>query len=168
MSVIRIRAYRAADAVPVSGICVRAILGLGWRGYSPEQVAAWAGNARTPEETHHCCSDGRAVWVATDTQDTPVAFIDLEGDGHIDMLFCVPEFAGRGVTSALYHALEAEAAARGMTRLYTEASEIARPIFAHWGFRLIHRNDMVIDGVATHNYAMEKHMLPLGAVATTS
>ena len=153
-----VRPYRAGDAAAVSGIYVRSIRGLAGRFYTPRQVAAWAGNARTPEETHHCCSDGRAVWVAADGADTPVAFIDLEPDGHIDMLFCVPEWAGRGVASALYRTLEAEAAARGLNRLHVEASEVSRPVFGHWGFTLIRRNDMVIDGLAVHNYLMEKRL----------
>lgn len=162
MTGFRIRAYRSADAEAVSTIYVRAITGLAGRCYSPEQVAAWAGNARTPEETDASCNDGRAVWVAVDEQDMPVAFIDLEADGHIDMMFCVPEYAGRGVASALYRELEAAALARGLSLLHVEASEVAKPVFGHWGFTLVRRNDLTIDGLAIHNYAMEKQLPPPG------
>ena len=45
-----------------------------------------------------------------------------------------------------------------MTRLYVEASEFAKPFFARKGFALLHRNDFTMDGVAVHNYAMEKRI----------
>lgn len=153
---MRIRHYRPDDASRLGDVFVCAVEGLGPSGYTPEQVAAWSSRAKDPEETHRRCSDGRLVLVAADEFDTPIAFIDLEDDGHIDMMFCMPEWAGRGVASALYRQLQSIAASRGVSRLYTEASEIARPVFGKWGFRLLHRNDMKIEGVAIHNYAMEK------------
>ncbi|MCB1431894.1 MAG: GNAT family N-acetyltransferase [Alphaproteobacteria bacterium] len=152
------RLYRAEDAPHLGEIYVRAIRGLAPRGYDAVQVEAWAGRVTTTEETHARCSDGRLVLVATDENDTPIAFMDLEDDGHIDMMFCRPEWSGRGVASALFGRISAVAADRGMPRLYTEASEIAKPVFGKWGFHLVRRNDMEIEGVAIHNYAMEKHL----------
>jgi len=43
-----------------------------------------------------------------------------------------------------------------MPRLYTEASELARRLFARKGFTVLKRQDLVVNGVAMHNYAMEK------------
>ena len=47
-----------------------------------------------------------------------------------------------------------------MSRLYTEASELARPAFERAGYVMQHPRDFTIehDGreVAIHNYAMEK------------
>ena len=107
--------------------------------------------------------DGRLVLVAVDGNDTPIAFIDLENDGHIDMMFCVPDWAGRGIVSGLHARLEAAAIERGMVHLFTEASEVAKPFFLRRGYKLLHRNDMEIEGVAIHNYAMEKALpMPQG------
>jgi len=156
----RVRTYGPADAATVAVIYVDAVTVLGHRGYSPAQVAAWASRARTPEDVVAWAGDGRLVLVAVDDNDTPIAFIDLEADGHIDMMFCTPQCSGRGVASALYGRLEAAARDGGLTRLHTEAREVARPIFARWGFRLLHRNDMEIDCVAIHNYLMEKTLRP--------
>jgi putative acetyltransferase len=71
-------------------------------------------------------SGGRLVLVAVDEDDRPVAYIDLEADGHIDHLFCRPDLAGTGVAAMLHDRLEAEAAARGIRILHVR-SERARP-----------------------------------------
>lgn len=157
-----LRPYQPSDAPALATIFTRAVTILAARHYTPEQIAAWAGAAATPEETHARCSDGRTVWIAVNVDDHPIGFIDLEADGHIDMLFVDPHHAGQGVAAALYAALEAQARARHITRLFVEASEMARPVFARFGFALLHRRGITLDGVAVHNYAMEKRLgIPL-------
>ncbi|NJM29532.1 MAG: GNAT family N-acetyltransferase [Rhizobiales bacterium] len=155
-----IRLYRQSDAAALSELYVRSIEGLARPYYSPEQIGAWAGEVATPEETHAKCSDGRLVLVAAGENDDPLAYIDLEMDGHIDMLFCLPEAAGKGFASALYQELECRAAALGMARLYVEASEGSRPFFARKGFTLLSRHDFEAGGIAMHNYNMEKILRP--------
>jgi hypothetical protein len=44
------------------------------------------------------------------------------------------------------------------SRLFVEASEVARPFFSAKGFLLIGRNDFEIYGVSIHNYITEKHL----------
>lgn len=100
--------------------------------------------------------DGRLTLVAVDPDDVPLAYGDLEPDGHIDHLYCRPDVAGTGVTAALYAEIEAAARARGMKRLYTEASEPARRFFLKHGFIVVARNDFALAGVAIHNFRMEK------------
>ena len=58
--------------------------------------------------------------------------------------------------SALYVAIETYAHCNGIRHLFVEASELARGLFERRGFILLGRNDLVIDGVAIHNYRMEK------------
>jgi hypothetical protein len=48
--------------------------------------------------------------------------------------------------------------ARGIARLYTEASEPARRFFAKRGFVEVSRNDFEIVGVPIHNFRMEKSL----------
>jgi putative acetyltransferase len=153
-----IRKYDSSDAAAVAEIFNRAVGVIAADIYSPEQIAAWVDGGMEADETHVRCSDGRTVWIAADASDIAIAFIDLEDDGHIDMLFCQPEWARRGVASALYTVLEAFARDRSMARLYVEASEVALPFFTRKGFALLHRNDFTKAGVAIHNYAMEKRL----------
>lgn len=94
--------------------------------------------------------------VATDVFDEPLAFGDLEADGHIDHLFCRPDQAGTGVSSLLYNEIEKIWRSQGLARLFVEASEPAKRFFLRQGFRVDQRRDFEVRGVAIHNYGMEK------------
>lgn len=153
---VRIRPYEPGDAAALAELFQRSVRGLGPRDYAPAQVEAWAARGGTAEQAHARCTDGRTVLVAADLEGRPVGFVDLEADGHIDMLFCAPEAAGKGVAPALYSRLEAIARERGLRRLYTEASEAARRFFLRQGFAVAKRRDFEIGGVPIHNFAMEK------------
>jgi putative acetyltransferase len=52
--------------------------------------------------------------------------------------------------------VEAAAREQGITSLFTEASELARRLFARKGFVIVERQDLVIRGVLIHNYRMAK------------
>ncbi len=94
--------------------------------------------------------------MAVDDEDQPLAFGDLEHDGHIGYLYCAPEAAGTGVAAALYDLLERAARERGLKRLHAEASEAARRFFLRKGFSVVNRRAFEISGVPIHNYAVEK------------
>ncbi|CAE7835011.1 abgB [Symbiodinium necroappetens] len=104
-------------------------------------------------------ADGRLTLVAVDGEDKVMAFIDLESDGHIDMLYALPAVAGTGIAVSLYEQMEAHARQQQLTLLFTEASEAARRFFLRRGFVEKHRRDLEVGGVAIHNYAMEKASL---------
>lgn len=153
---MKIRGYEARDAAGVAEVFRRSVAALGPRDYSPEQVAAWAGRAPDAGAFHARASDGRVFIVAVDDDDRPVAFADVEADGHVDMLYCAPEYAGTGLVVLLYATLEAVARQRGITRLYSEASEAALRFFLRRGFVKLHRRELMIGDVAIHNHAVEK------------
>lgn len=153
-----IRRYEASDAEALAALYVRSVEQVGPRRYSPRQVAAWASRGPSPERIHERAADGRTTLVAVDDRDRPIAFGDLETDGHIDFLYCAPEAVGKGVASALCDELEKIARACGVRRLYTEASEVARPLFSRKGFVVTSRRELEIAGAAIHNYAMEKRL----------
>jgi putative acetyltransferase len=52
--------------------------------------------------------------------------------------------------------VEAAAREQGITSLFTEASELARRVFARKGFTVVERQDLMIRGVPIHNYRMAK------------
>ena len=153
---MRIRPSRAEDVALLAELYVRSGESIGPSGYSPEQVAAWVRAAPTPERLRALGSDGRVTRVAADDGDVPLAFGDLEADGHIHFLYCAPEAAGTGVAAALCDELEAIARARGTQRLYAEASEAARRFFLKRGFTVTGRRDIEVSGTPIHNYAVEK------------
>lgn len=168
---VTIRTYEPRDAADVADVFFRSVRQVAISDYTPAQVSAWAPEPRTPEWAHQWAGDGRLVLLATDENDRAVAFIDLEPDGHIDRLFCAPEAAGQGIASRLYEAMEAAARQQQISRLYTEASELARRFFARKGFVVLERQDMVIRGVPIHNYKMAKALaapVPLSCRPSTS
>lgn len=155
---ILIRDYREGDAGAMADIYYRAARELGSRRYSAAQVAAWAPVVPDPMRFATRAEDGRIVLIAVDDTNAVIAFGDLEPDGHIDFLYCRPDVAGTGVASRLLDALLDRAAAARMTRLYVEASELARGLFERKGFVLVRRRDFDLNGVAIHNYLLERRI----------
>jgi putative acetyltransferase len=161
---MRVRSFETRDAPVLASIFFRAIHEIARAHYSDEQVNAWAPAAPAAERFVARGTDGRTLLVAVDDQDRPMAYGDLESNGHIDHLFCLPEVAGTGVAAAVYTELEEAAKTQGLARLYVEASEPAQRFFLKRGFRTTERNDFELSGVAIHNFRMEKHLesAPLG------
>jgi putative acetyltransferase len=155
-----IREYRPGDAAPMAQLYFESARKLGPRGYTEEQVAAWAPAPAEAAAVHARASDGRLTLVAVDEHDCLLAYADLERDGHVDHLYCHPHAAGRGLAGALVDELTRRAAAQGLERLYVEASELARPVLERKGFGVLHRRDFEVRGVAIHNYAMELRLRP--------
>jgi putative acetyltransferase len=153
---MEIRQYDAKDAVLLADLYVRSVKTIGPLDYSSLQVEAWLSLRPSAERLHQFSTDGRTRLVAVDDSDQPIAFADLENDGHIGFLYCSPEMAGTGVASALYEELERIARERGVIRLHSEASEAARRLFLKKGFVVTARRQFDIPGVSVHNYAMEK------------
>lgn len=87
-----------------------------------------------------------------------VGFIELENDGHIDCTYVHPNFQGRGVAKLLYNALEDKAKHLEVTRLYVEASIVAKPFFQSMDFRLVKQNNVKRNGQVFINYTMEKFL----------
>ena len=151
-----IRLYRDDDAEALSALALAAIREVGSHAYSLEQVEAWAARHPGPGMYRRRASERHAIVMAVDSDDTPVAYAVLEPDGHLDRLYNHPQHTRRGLASRLLAAAEEHARALGLSRLYTEASELARPSFERAGYAVTHRRNFEIDGVPIHNYAMEK------------
>ncbi len=159
---VSLRPFREADAAAVSALTLAAIRVTGPRGYSSEQIAAWAARHPGPERFIARAAKGDLIRLAVDAADVPLAYCLLEVDGHLDMLYCHPDHTGRGLARMLLAQAELVARDRDVSRLFTEASELARPVFERAGYRLVARRDFTIhyDGreVAIHNYAMDKRL----------
>ena len=158
MEEIRIRPFRRGDEHALAEVFFASVRDAGLADYNDEQVRAWAPQRPDSSSFVERTEDGGILLVAVDAQDGVVAYADLEADGHIDHMYCLPARVGHGVGSALYDAIEAEARARGLHRLFVEASEAARRLFERKGFRAVRRNDLVLRGVELHNFDMEKDL----------
>lgn len=155
MSAFILREALRSDLPALAAMRERSIRVLARGVYTDEQIEAWARAASDLGGTSRIF-DGRLVILAVDTDDRPLAFADLEADGHVDFLYAAPEASGTGAAGAVMDRIEAAARERVLARLYTEASERARPFLERRGFTVTARRDLTIDGVAIHNHAMEK------------
>jgi len=157
-----LRPFRSSDAEALAALTLAAIRVTGLRAYTPEQVAAWSARHPGPERFIASAAKGDAILVAVDANDTPIAYVLTEPGGHVDMLYCHPDHTGNGVAGVLLGVAEAEARKSGVACLFTEASELARPVFERAGYIVLHRRDFAIvyagADVAIHNYAMEKRL----------
>ncbi|CAN5144771.1 hypothetical protein BH09PSE2_BH09PSE2_12140 [soil metagenome] len=153
---IKVRAYRLEDAEPLLNLFRRSVRVAAAGHYSLEQLAAWA-----PDELPLApFAERRAAkpcWVA-EVDGVLAGFIDLEPDGHIDMLYVSADHQRLGVASRLYAVVEATASGRGVPRLFTEASKAARPFFESRGFTLITEQLVEVRGQRLVNYRMEKRL----------
>lgn len=156
---VETRLYREGDACAIAALTLAAIQQTALRAYSPRQVGAWSVRYSV-QRLLAGAAKGDWIRLAVDGDDTALAYCVMEPDGHLDMLYCHPEHTGRGLAARLLAEAELAARARHLTRVFTEASELARPVFARAGYSLLHRRDFTIaaeDGeVPIHNYAMEK------------
>ncbi|SMQ74417.1 Acetyltransferase, GNAT family [Altererythrobacter xiamenensis] len=155
-----IRQYREGDAGALAEITGAAIHAIGPRAYSRAQVMAWAARHPGAERFVSSATKGALIFIAVDDNDRPVAYALLEPDGHLDMLYCHPDHTRRGLAGQLLAEADLNARRQGISKLYTEASELARPAFQRAGYRVSHRRDFTIEyaggSVPIHNYAMTK------------
>jgi putative acetyltransferase len=91
---MRIRPFRPEDAPALAALFHAAVHGIAGHHYSQAQVDAWAPDVPGPARFLARASDGRSLLVAVDARGEPLAYGDLEADGHIDHLFCRPDAAG--------------------------------------------------------------------------
>ena len=155
-----IRPFQTEDAPTLAALTLAAIVMIGVRAYSMEQVMCWAAGHPGAARFIDSAAKGDLILVARAADGPPAAYALMERDGHLDMLYCHPDFAGQGFATALLAQIEVEARQAGIGRIFAEASEISRPVFERSGYTLLHRRDfaLMMGGaeVAMHNYAMEK------------
>ncbi|MDG5749435.1 GNAT family N-acetyltransferase [Qipengyuania sp. XHP0207] len=151
-----IRPFRDDDAEAVADVCAAAIEAIGPRAYSKKQVAAWRARHPGAQRYRDLAAEGAEIIVAVDDAGNPVAYALLERDGHLDHLYSHPDHTRQGLADQLLAEAEVLARKWGEERLYTEASELARPAFERVGYAVTHKREFEIDGVAIHNWAMEK------------
>ncbi len=153
-----IRPFTDADGPRVCEIFYRSIHEVATALYTYEQAAAWA---PAVPDAERWSEDLRAfnTFVADDANGVPIAWIAMTDAGYIDMIFCLPEAAGRGIGSRLYQTVEAIAVERGLERLTVHASLVAQPFFAKHGWTIDRHEEVVRNGVALPRAAMSKELL---------
>lgn len=152
---VTVRRYRDGDAAALCDIYFRSVREVGPAKYDDAQVRAWA------HEMPDATAWGKRMrengtFVAVRNGDVPVGWIELEADGHVEMLYCAPEAAGHGVAARLYAVAEALARERGLAKLTTAASRFAESFFAKHGWAVDERETVTRSGVGIQRARMSK------------
>ena len=124
--------------------------------YTQAQRAAWVPAPREGAAWTERLSAQHVV--VAEGEDGPLGFMSLAKGGYVDLAYVVPHARGTGLFRRLYEAVEAEARARGETRLTTHASLMAEPAFAAVGFAVTAREVVEIAGERLARAAMEKRL----------
>jgi putative acetyltransferase len=149
-----IREYHAQDLDGVIDVFIRAIRETASRDYSPAQVEAWAQADRQLWSQRRM---SRPTWVA-DVDGKPIGFIDLEPDGHIDMMYVDPHYLGQGVAKQLLQTVEAQARADGLRELHSEVSLTARAFFERNGYQVVEPETVFRNGEYFDRFKMAKDL----------
>ena len=137
---IIIRAATPADATAILQVHRESILVLGLEAYSLAEVESWAAGL-VPERYVEAMNDGGETFiVAVAAGWRLVGFCSFKDD-EVKGLYVAPEWARRGVGSALLRQAEATIAAAGHRLIRIVASLSGQAFYEHHGYRVVDRHD---------------------------
>lgn len=151
-----LRPYAPSDLPALAEIYCQAVRRIGPEAYAPNQVEIWAQYPDDAMAFGQQLEKGYTL-LAVDGENA-MAFGQLEPSDHLSLLYCHPDYARRGVASAIYHTLEARADALQVPILRTEASRISRHLFEKFGFTVIEVETVYRGGIAFERFQMEKQL----------
>jgi putative acetyltransferase len=125
--------------------------------YSEAQRDAWASRA---DDEAFAKRLSEALTLVAIMDGSPLGFVSLKDNTHIDFFFVHPAVAGQGVGAMLYDAIEKLATARGAVRLTADVSDTAMPFFQKRGFQAQRRNTVTIGDEWLANTTMDKSLAP--------
>ena len=152
-----IRDARLSEAGTLAEVFYRSVREGAVGPYSPAQCEAWA--PQRPTADHWAARIAGLETVLAERDGRIVGFMSLNpGDGDLDLAYVLPEVKGTGVARSLYAVLENRARSRGLTRLHTHASHLAKPFFTAQGWRVDRANRIDRSGVTLDNWIMSKRL----------
>ena len=153
-----LRAYQADDLATLVALFQASVSQLSTAHYDTEQRQAWS-PAVADMSAWQTRLSSLELLIAEDSQ-VIAGFIGFSLDGHIDLLYCAPSYARRGVASTLYTAAEQRLRAAGVRALFTEASLVAQAFFAAQGFSVQQAQTVTRGAVMLPRMLMHKTLEP--------
>lgn len=151
-----LRPFLLADTMALRELFAQSIEELTAEDYDEEQRAAWASAAADAEEFAQKLQGMVTLIVQQDGE--YLGFGSLKDGKIIEMLYVHPFFAGAGVGTALLHALETIAEARGAAALTADVSDSAVAFFEKHGYEATLRNSIQRDDLWLGNTTMAKRL----------
>lgn len=159
MTEITIRRFRAGEGDLLGRLFHCAVHEGAAGAYDEAQRAAWS-----PAPPGGPAWEARligAVTLVAWAGRAPAGFMTLDAEtGYIDLAFVAPDMQGQGVATMLYALVERSALRRGLDRLTSDASDLARGFFLKRGWQDGPKQRVIRHGVTLHNYRMAKPLKP--------
>ena len=151
---ILLRAYAQADNAAILRLFTDTVHTVCLADYTPAQADAWAPDSLIADVL--CARFLTDYALVAEIGGAPAGFASLKTDGYFDMLYVHKDFQRVGVASSLADALEARAAALGLTEIRTDASLTARGFFTKRGYIVLKQNTVERAGQCLTNFTMVK------------
>ncbi|GBO85685.1 hypothetical protein A6779_13535 [Marinobacter adhaerens] len=149
---MNIRPFADQDLADIVALFTDSVHQIASQSYTPEQLATWAPRSPDLEQWRSRLSGVKTL--VAESRGVLAGFISFTSAGHIEFLFTAPSFSRRGVASLLYKAASQRLAARGVTKLTTDASLEARPFFKYQGFKVVGEQTVEREGVKFRRFSM--------------
>ncbi|MFM8525692.1 MAG: GNAT family N-acetyltransferase [Cyanobacteriota bacterium] len=157
-----LRSLQPDDAPAALEVLIDAVQSQAVRLYDADQVRAWCDHARTQVDLVAALARGQgwgSVSAGGDAADPEApgcleAFALRDPPDRLSLLYCRGRSCRQGRASALLLAVERSAAAEGIGRLRTEASQLSRPLLLRHGWQEEAAEVVVLAGVAFERWRM--------------
>lgn len=153
---IALRPALPADAPALAALFRASVEVLGAEDYSEAQVEAWS--ALADDEAEFAKKLATKLTIVALVNGALAGFGALKGTDFLDMLYVHPNFARRGVGSALCDALEKLSLARHAKKLTVDASDSAEKFFSRRGYVAQRRNMTFLGEEVLGNTTMTKEL----------
>lgn len=137
---------------------------LGRGAYDEAQLATWASFAEDTIALGARLARGFTLVALVDGQ--IAGFGSLDPLDHVDLLYTSPRFSRCGVATHILCQLESHAREPGQTRIRTEASLLARPLFSKLGYSIDAREESEYRGVVFTRFRMSKQLTSTSTTST--
>lgn len=154
----QIRPYAPQDADALFCVFYRAVHEGAAAHYSTRQRQAWAPETRPSPRWQAKLGDQITMVGETSGTEGPQGFMTLGHDGFLDFAFVLPEQRRSGLAHALHDRILNEARLRGIARLETEASHLARRFFLKCGWCERAAQQVERGGVMLENFKMDRRV----------
>lgn len=163
---ILLRPLQPDDAPAALAVMIDAVQSQALAFYEADQVQAWCEHARSQADLAAALARGQGWASVTGDVADPGAPGSLEAfalrdpPDRLSLLYCRGRSCRQGRATALLRAVERAAAAEGIRRLRTEASQLSRPLLERHGWHEEAAEVVVLAGVAFERWRMVKILTP--------
>jgi len=151
-----------SDVPELRQLYASSVRSAGVEAYPPEAVAAWSSFSEAPEFEGFVLRN-RTIVVEDDTG--LVGFGGADPSGRIASLYVRGDRLHEGIGTKILERLLARLLSEGVRRVWTEASELSRPLFERFGFVTVAEESVIRSGVPIRRCRMEADLPTAAAEA---